>query len=407
MPWRVDLSPLRRRQVRLVVGGQGLSTLAAAILAVALPFELFRLTRSSFAVGLLGAVEVVPLAATALLGGLAADSRDRRRVVLWATAAGLLVPVALSVADLRRGVSGWMLYLAAGVAFTTQGLARPSLEAVLPRVAGPGELAPAIAASSMAGGAAMVGGAAGAGALIAWRGPAAAYLAAAGTGLAAVILLLRLTAPASGSPGELSIGALREGVSYAASRPELLGTYLVDVVAMVFGMPLAVMPAVAARMGSASALGLLYAAPSAGAILAAALSGRAVTVARHGRAVILAAGFWGAAIVGFGFAPDLATSLVCLAAAGAADMVSGLFRQRIWNETIPDRLRGRLAGLEMLSYTLGPALGNVEAGGVAALAGVRVCVVSGGLACVAGCAALAGALPALWSYEAAPSRTVS
>ena len=190
-----------------------------------------------------------------------------------------------------------------------------------------------------------------------------------------------------------------DGIAYARGRPELLGTYLVDINAMFFGMPMALFPAVAEGFGGASAAGLLYAAPAAGMFLATLTSGWAGRVQRHGLAVCVAAGLWGAAIVGFGLASSLWLAVLCLMAAGAADMVSGLFRMTIWNQTIPDHLRGRLAGIEMVSYTTGPLLGNAEAGLVARFFGVRVSVVSGGILCILGTAALALLLPAFLRYD--------
>jgi len=143
-----------------------------------------------------------------------------------------------------------------------------------------------------------------------------------------------------------------------------------------------------------------YAAPSVGAFLATVTSGWTGRVHRHGRAITIAAALWGLAIVGFGLAPRLWLALVGLAAAGAADMVSGIFRMSIWNRTIPDHLRGRLASIELLSYTSGPLLGNAEAGAAAALVGVRASVVSGGVLCVVAVGATAAALPAFWAYDA-------
>jgi MFS family permease len=167
---------------------------------------------------------------------------------------------------------------------------------------------------------------------------------------------------------------------------------------MFFGMPMALFPAMAERFGGSS-VGLLYAAPAAGALVATLTSGWTRRVNRHGLAVCVAAGSWGVAIIAFGFAPGLWAAILCLAAAGAADMVSGLFRMTIWNQTIPDHLRGRLAGVEVVSYTTGPMLGNAEAGVVAGLYGVRASVVSGGVLCVAGTALLAAALPAFLTYD--------
>jgi MFS family permease len=171
---------------------------------------------------------------------------------------------------------------------------------------------------------------------------------------------------------------------------------------MVFGMPMAVFPALAEELGGGGALlGLLYAAPAAGASLATASSGWAARVRRRGRAVVLAAAAFGVAIVALGVAPTAPLALLFLAAAGAADAVSMVLRGVIWSESVPDELRGRLAALEQLSYASGPALGNAEAGVAAALFGLRPSIVLGGAACVAGVAVAAARPPALWRYDAA------
>jgi MFS family permease len=219
-----------------------------------------------------------------------------------------------------------------------------------------------------------------------------------------VSLLLMRAVPPSPDAERPSLRRIVEGLRYARSRPELMGTYLVDMVAMFFGMPMALFPALAAGHGGASVLGLYYAAPGVGSFLVSATSGWSNHVHRHGRAVVLAAGVWGLAIVVFGLSPWLPVSLVFLAVAGGADMVSGLFRSTIWNQTIPDHLRGRLAGIEMVSYTTGPAFGDMESGLVAAAFGVRTSVVSGGLLCVIGTILLAFALPAFWGYDARAQR---
>jgi MFS family permease len=211
--------------------------------------------------------------------------------------------------------------------------------------------------------------------------------------------LMRAVPPPAGGERPSLRGVLA-GIGYARSRPELVGTYSVDLVAMFFGMPLALFPAFAEEFGGAGVLGLLYAAPSAGALVATATSGWTGRVHRHGIAVLWAAAGWGVAIAALGFAPNLWLALVALAVAGGADMVSGIFRTTIWNTTIPDHLRGRLAGIEQVSYSAGPLLGNLEAGVVAAFAGVRGSIVSGGILCVAGVAVAALALPALRAYDA-------
>jgi MFS family permease len=198
---------------------------------------------------------------------------------------------------------------------------------------------------------------------------------------------------------QLGLRAIGEGLRYAVSRQELIGTYVVDINAMFFGMPLALFPEFAQHYGGGAVVGLLYAAPPAGAVVATLTSGWTRHVHRHGRAVVLAAAGWGVAIVVFGVAGVLWLALLALALAGAADAVSGIFRATIWNETIPDRLRGRLAGVEMISWSSGPLLGNAEAGLARAAVGLRSSVVAGGVMCVVGSFVLAAALPRLWGYD--------
>ena len=172
--------------------------------------------------------------------------------------------------------------------------------------------------------------------------------------------MMRTPPPTERQP--LGLKAIAEGLRFAKSRQELLGTYLVDIVAMFFAMPFALFPALAEAYGGGAVVGLLYAAPSAGAVVFLAASGWTARVHRHGRAVVFAACGWGVAIAAFGLAHELWLALFFLALAGGADAISGVFRATIWNETIPDRLRGRLAGLEMISWSAGPLLGNAEAG---------------------------------------------
>jgi len=279
------------------------------------------------------------------------------------------------------------------------GLQRPSLDSLIPRIV-PAELMPAAAAlKSLSATISMIGGPALGGLLIATAGPTAAYSIDFVTFAASLVALALMRAvPAPVGADAPSLRSILEGLRYARSRPELLGTYLIDINAMFFGMPMALFPAIAEGFGGAS-VGLLYAAPAFGAMCVMLTSGWTGRVRKHGLAVALAAGVWGLAIIAFGFAPTLWVALVCLALAGGADMVSGLFRMTIWNQTIPDHLRGRLAGIEMVSYTTGPLLGNAESGIAAGLFGVRASVVSGGVLCVAGTVLLSFLLPAFLRYD--------
>src|SRR5438309_1570065 len=226
----------------------------------------------------------------------------------------------------------------------------------------------------------------------------AAILAVAFVGGAACLWLMKAVPPPVGAERP-SLRRVLEGLRYARSRQELLGTYFIDMIAMFFGMPMALFPAIAQGLGGPKVLGLLYAAPALGAFLFSLTSGWTARVHRHGMGVIAAATLWGLAIIGFGLIPGLLATLVFLALAGAADAMSGVFRQLIWNLTIPDSLRGRLASIELLSYSVGPSLGNFEAGAVASLFSIRVSIVSGGVLCVAGCVLCGIALPAFRRYD--------
>lgn len=368
---------------------------------VAIPFQVYQLTRSSLMVGLLGVAELAPLLATGLLGGALADANDRRRMVQL-TELGLAVLSAVLVVNALAGHPRvWVLFVVASLAAAFDGLQRPSLEALLPRLVPREEMAAAAALASLRMSLGMVGGPALGGLLVARFGLAATY-AVDVVSFAFSLAMLRLmrAVPPPPDAARPSLRGVIEGLRYARSRQELLGTYVVDIVVMVFGMPQALFPAIATHYGGAGVLGLLYAAPSVGSLLANATSGWTGRVRRHGRAILVAAACWGAAIAGFGFAGRLWLALALLGVAGAADMVSGIFRTVIWNQTIPDHLRGRLAGIELLSYSTGPLLGNVEAGAVAAAVGVRFSLVSGGVLSLVGVVLVALAMPLFRDYDA-------
>jgi MFS family permease len=295
----------------------------------------------------------------------------------------------------------WILFVVAPALAGLYGVLRPSLDALLPRLVTREELPAASALEGFRGTFGSIAGPAVAGVIIAGAGLPVAYALDAATFGASLVCLwfMRAVPPPPDAP-PVSLRSIREGLRYAGSRQELLGTYGVDIIAMFFGMPMALFPAIANGFGGAEVLGLLYAAPAVGSLLATLASGWVSHVHRHGLAIIVAAATWGAAIVGFGLAPSLPLALAGLVLAGGADMVSGIFRMTMWNQTIPDRLRGRLAGIEQVSYTSGPLLGNLEAGVVASLASVRASVVSGGILCVVGVVIAAIALPAFRRYDA-------
>jgi MFS family permease len=405
----MDVGPLRRhRDFRLLFTGQALSFFGSEVTFVALPYQTFQLTHSTLAVGLLSLAEFVPLMLMAFIGGALSDAFDRRRMVQLAELGSGLAIGVLLVNSLLPDPRVWVLFAVAPVLAALYGILRPSLDALVPRLVTREEVPAASALEGFRGTLGSIAGPALAGVIIAGAGLPAAYaLDVATFGLSLVALWFMRPVPPSPDAPPVSLRSIAEGIRYARSRQELLGTYGVDIIAMFFGMPMALFPAIAEEFGGAGVLGLLYAAPAVGSLLATVTGGWVSRVNRHGLAIIIAAGVWGAAIAGFGLAPNLPLALAGLVVAGGADMVSGIFRMTIWNQTIPDRLRGRLAGIEQVSYTSGPLLGNLEAGVVASLASVRASVVSGGVLCVVGVLLAAIALPAFRRYDARTLRSNS
>jgi hypothetical protein len=401
----LDLAPLRRsRDFGLLYAGQAASYAGGMIGFVAMPFQAYRLSHSSLIVGLLSFTELVPLLAAGILGGALADAAERRRLIL-ATECCLCAGSAALAANALLWRQLWVLFVIAGLTTGVSGLQRPSVEVLVPALVARDDLAAASALSGLLGNAAAIAGPLAGGVLIAAAGLPVAYGVDGATSVLALAALARMR-PSPPAPGadRPSLRGTLDGLRYARSRPELMGTYLIDIGAMFFGAPYALFPQIASGLGGPAVLGLLYAAPYVGGMIVTLTSRWISRVHRDGRAIALAACGWGASIAGFGFAPDLPLAVAALAAAGGADMISGLFRMTMWNQTIPARLRGRLAGIEMISYTTGEPVGNLESGLVASLTGsVRIAVVSGGALSLAGALAVTVAMPALWRYDSRDS----
>jgi MFS family permease len=398
----MDLRPLRHsRDFRWVFASGLVTYLGSMVTMVALPFQVADMTGSYVAVGLIGLAELMPLIVFGLWGGAIADAADRRRVVLLTEFAMLALSGTLLVNALLPEPHLWILYVVAMLFAAVDGLQRPSLEAIIPRVVAHDELAAAGALNSLRWQVGSIVGPALGGLLIAAFGVWSAYAFDAVTFLVSGIALWRLRAiPPSEAAEPASIRRIGQSMRYAWSRKDLLGTYLVDLLAMIFAFPYALFPFLAQDLGAPWVLGFLYSAGAVGSLLATLTSGWTSHVHRHGRAIVLAAIAWGLAIAGVGLSTEVWVVLLMLGLAGAADMISGLFRMLIWNQTIPDELRGRMAGIELLSYSLGPTLGQVRATGVAQLTSLRTSLVSGGLLCAVGGVVLAAALPSLWRYDA-------
>jgi MFS family permease len=397
----IDITPLRiSRDYRLLFFGQVISAFGSAIGFVVLPVQVYQLTGSTLLVGLLSASEFILILLMAFVGGAYADFIDKRKM-LRLTEIGHTVVTAMLVGNaLLASPRVWLLFLGAALHAGLAALQRPSFEAMLQKLI-PLELMSSVSAlNSLRWNVTTILGPSIAGIIMARYGAAIAYsidLLTFFASLAAVFLIS--TVPrATQTEGRPTLKSVVEGLHYAWRRKEILGTYLIDMNAMFFGMPTALFPAMAAGFG-AGTVGFFYAAPSVGALVATLTSGWSKKVNRHGLFVAIAAALWGIAMIFFGFAHNLYLALFFLALAGGFDMISAIFRMTMWSQTIPHHLRGRLAGLEMISYTSGPKLGDAEAGIVATLFSVRTSVVSGGILCVAGTAIISALIPQFIRYH--------
>ncbi|HEY4023564.1 MAG TPA: MFS transporter [Pseudonocardiaceae bacterium] len=399
---RMDLSPLRDSvEFRKLFTSQTVTLFGSQITEIAVLVQVTRLTGSPLAVGLLGVVQVVPVVVFSLYGGLLADRLDRRVLAFGCEAALLIITAGLLLNSLIPRPALWPLYVAAGLAVSLAVLQRPSLDAAVPRLVRKDQLAATSALLSVGGNVSLIIGPAIGGALMAGPGPALAYGIDAATYLISVVFLFALRALPRDPDAEPVTGlrGIAAGVRYALGRRDLLGSYLVDVAAMTLAFPVALLPFMAIQLHAGWAQGLMFSASSVGALIASATSGWTGGVHRYGRAIAVSAAAWGATILGFGLSPNVGVAMAFLVLSGGADMYSGIFRTTLWNSTIPDEMRGRLAGLEVLSYGVGPVLGQVRGGAMASVLGVRFSLASGGVACVLAVGATCAALPRLWQFD--------
>ena len=400
---RMDTTPLRAsRDFRLLFLAGTVFYFGAMVSYVAIPFQVYTLTGSNFAVGAIGLVELAPILVFGLYGGALADHVDRRRLLVLTGLAQAVFTLVLAVNAFRGDPDVWVIFAVAVALASCSALQRPSREALLPRTVAHDQLPAANALSSLGMQLGLLGGPAVGGLLVAYVGIGWCFLIdVSGLVIASTLYLLMRSYPHRDETTRPSLAGIKEGMVYAFRRRDLLGTYFVDIVAMMFAAPVVLFPALADQVfGRPELLGMLYSAEVVGALVATGLSGWTARVSHHGRAIVLAAAAYGAMIAIAGLMPSIWLVALFFALAGAADMISGIFRSTVWSQTIPEAMRGRLAGIEMLSYSLGPLSGQVRAGVTADLWSVRAAITSGGLACVAGVAVTAGILRDFWSYDA-------
>lgn len=398
----IDISLLKtNRDYALLYSGQFISFVGNMITGVAVPWQIYQLTHSSLMVGLLSLFQLIPLLFTALLGGVFADRYNRLKLVLISECILAICCLALVLNTYHPTPNLLMIYLIAALMSAVTGIHRPAFDSMTQQIVSSEHYKAVGALSSFKYSFCMIAGPAIGGLLISQYGITVTYLVDLLSFVFSILALacmkpLKKITTLEHPP---VLQSLYEGLKFSLSRQELMGSYLVDFIAMIFAMPNALFPAIAQSLGGAQTLGLLYAAPAIGSLIISFVSGWTARIQHDGKAIALAAGFWGLSMVGFGLSSQLFFVLLFLALSGVFDAISGIFRSTLWNKVIPHDYRGRLAGIEMLSYMGGPKLGDVRSGVMASLLGAGLTVVSGGILCIAGVTLCCLFMPKFWNYK--------
>ncbi|WP_269172100.1 MFS transporter [Modestobacter sp. VKM Ac-2981] len=413
--WALDTTPLRNRAYRRVFGGVAVTMLGQQMTLVAVPYQVYELTGSSLMVGLTSVVALVPLVVFGLLGGAIADAMDRRVLMLISSTGAAVTSALLAVQALLPGdghVS--VLWLLAAAVSGFAAVNQPARSAVIPALVGPEQVAAANALAMTVRQAGVIVGPLLAGLLIGLGDLSIVYTIDALGFVAAVLLLRGLPPlPPEGVSGPLRLGAavrgVGEGFAFLRTQPVLLMTFVVDLIAMLFAWPQAVFPELSqtAYRGDANSLGWLFAGVSIGSLLMGLTSGWVSRVDRQGAVVLGAIAVWGVAIIGFGLASTLWLAVLCLAVAGAGDMVSAVLRSAMLQTAAPDEMRGRMQGVFIVVVAGGPRLGDLRAGLMASSVGVTAAMVSGGVVIVVAMAVVAVAVPSFWLFRASRADEVA
>lgn len=419
VPLLPDLTPLRESPAyRRLYAGFTLSNVGSQMAVVAIGLQVYGLTRSTAAVGLVGLFALVPLVVMGLYGGSLADHHDRRLVALGAQLVAWVTSILAAAQSALGNTHVWVLLALVAVWNGAYAVSSPARSSIYPRLLPREQLPAANALSVVAMNTALTAGPLLAAVLIGWQGFTAAYTADALITTAALWGLLRLHPLPPGSheqdgPQRAGFASVRDGLSFLGASPNVRMTFLVDIAAMVLAQPRVLLPAAGAVIlgGGATTVGLLYAAAAIGGILAMALSGPLGHVRRQGLVIMVSVAGWGVGIVGLGVAllaaggaltreHALWAAAVAMGFAGAADSVSAVFRTTILQSAAPDRLRGRLQGVFTVVVAGGPRLGEVVGGGLADRIGEGRMAVVGGVACIAAVGALSGWQRGFLRYDA-------
>jgi MFS family permease len=396
----IDITPLKiSRDYRLLFFGQLVSFFGSMMTFIVVPWQMYQLTQSSAMVGYIYLAEFVPMVCLAFVGGALADALDKRKMLRLTEVGQTMVTAILLGNSLLPNPQIWILFFAVALHAGFAAIQRPAFESFIQKII-PNELMSAVMAlNSVRYSFGAIISPAIAGIIATQFSASVAYTIDLFTFIASLIAVFLIKAvPSPANADRPSWRSIKRGWNYAFSRQELVGTYSIDIAAMFFAMPQALYPALAIIYGE-KYVGFFPAALASGALLASLTSGWTKNVHKHGLLVTIAAVMWGVAIIFFGLSDSIIFALLSIGAAGFFDMISGIFRGAIWNQTIPNHLRGRLASIEMMSYLTGPMLGSAKMGIVAERFGVKTAIISGGILCVAAVGLTALFLPKFLAYD--------
>ena len=399
----LDLTPLRLYPAfRRLWFGQGVSFIGTEIAEVALAYQMYQLTNSKLAVGLISLTHLVPLVSLTVIGGAIADAVDRRRLMLVQQIGMVVGSLGLAGNAALGHPHIWALYACQLLISASFSIGVGAQRSMTPQLVDEANFLSASALNSVTSQLGAVAGPGIAGLLLKFVDLKWVYLADSVSyvgALIAVSLLPRLVAREDAD--RPSWESIKAGFRYVRRQPVILGFFLVDTNAMIFGMPSALFaPMASDRFGDPALVGYLYMAPAVGALIVSLLSGPLRHIRRQGLGVIVTAALWGVAITAFGFAQQLWLALLLLGVAGFGDQVSAILRSVMLYRITPNAMLGRVSGIEFMQVAAAPSIGNLEAGALANATSLRFSIASGGLACVVGCALLALAFPALARYDA-------
>jgi len=392
---RSSFAALKHRDFRLLWFGQIISVTGSQTQFVAINWHVYLLTKSAFALGLVGLFRGAPIIVCSLVGGVVADAINRRQLMIVTQSVMLLTAALLAAATISGLKSVWPIYILSAVASAATAFDIPARQSLMPSLVPPEDFPNAVSLGLVVFNIATIGGPALAGLILAESGPAVIYALNALSFIAVIIALLAMTV--SGSPelqggrrDALSFGALKEGLQFVWRTPIIVQTMTLDFAATFFASATLLLPIFAKERlhVDARGYGLLAAAPAIGSVITALAMARIGTFRREGRLVVVSVAVFGVATALFGISTVFGFSLLMLAITGAADTVSTVLRQTIRQLVTPNHVRGRMTAINMMFFMGGPQLGELEAGSLAYLIGAPLSVVVGGLgslvcACIA------------------------